>query len=54
MLWREVVEQTNAAVVNAGKARAQSETSLLNRLSAYFTAAMQAEAEDRSAAAFFW
>ncbi|SEH56246.1 DNA-binding transcriptional regulator, AcrR family [Mycolicibacterium rutilum] len=52
VLWREVVEQTNAAVVNAGKARAQSETSLLNRLSAYFTAAMQAEAEDRSAAAF--
>lgn len=52
VLWREVVEQTNAAVVNAGRARAQGETSLLNRLSAYFTAAMQTESEDRSAAAF--
>lgn len=52
VLWREVVEQTNAAVVNAGRVRAQGETSLLNRLSAYFTAAMQTESEDRSAAAF--
>lgn len=52
VLWREVVEQTNAAIVGAGKARAQSETNLLNRLSAYFTEAMQAESEDRSAAAF--
>ncbi|ULE34791.1 TetR/AcrR family transcriptional regulator [Mycobacterium sp. IDR2000157661] len=52
VLWREVVEQTNAAVVSAGKARAQSETGLLSRLSAYFTAAMQADSEDRSGAAF--
>ncbi|WP_094287099.1 TetR/AcrR family transcriptional regulator [Mycobacterium lehmannii] len=52
VLWREVVQQTNAAIVNAGKARAQNETKLLARLSAYFTAAMQADSEDRSAAAF--
>ncbi|GAT08622.1 transcriptional regulator [Mycolicibacterium novocastrense] len=52
VLWREVVQQTNAAIVSAGKARAQDETSLLARLSAYFTAAMQADSEDRSAAAF--
>jgi Tetracyclin repressor-like, C-terminal domain len=52
VLWREVVEQTNAAIVSAGRARAQGETGLLSRLSAYFTAAMQAESEDRSAAAF--
>ncbi|WP_094295269.1 TetR/AcrR family transcriptional regulator [Mycobacterium neumannii] len=52
VLWREVVQQTNAAIVNAGKARAQDETKLLARLSAYFTAAMQADSEDRSAAAF--
>ena len=52
VLWREVVEQTNAAVNSAGKTRAQNETGLLSRLSAYFTAAMQAESEDRSAAAF--
>lgn len=52
VLWREVVEQTNAAVVSAGKARAQGEAGLLRRLSAYFTAAMQADSEDRSGAAF--
>ncbi|KUI05552.1 TetR family transcriptional regulator [Mycolicibacterium acapulense] len=52
VLWREVVQQTNAAIVNAGRSRAQDETKLLARLSAYFTAAMQADSEDRSAAAF--
>lgn len=52
VLWREVVQQTNAAIVTAGKSRAQDETKLLARLSAYFTAAMQADSEDRSAAAF--
>ncbi|MET0757511.1 MAG: helix-turn-helix domain-containing protein [Mycobacterium sp.] len=51
-LYREVVEQTNAMVVAAGMARAQGETSLLGRLSAFFAAAMQADSEDRSAAAF--
>jgi AcrR family transcriptional regulator len=52
VLWTEVVEQTNAQVVNAGMARAQSRTDLLGRLSAFFAAAMQADTEDRSAAAF--
>jgi AcrR family transcriptional regulator len=52
VLWREVVEQTNSLIVSAGMARAQSETNLLSRLSAFFTTAMQAESEDRSAAAF--
>jgi AcrR family transcriptional regulator len=52
VLWREVVEQTNALVVSAGMARAHGETGLLGRLSSYFTAAMQADSEDRSAAAF--
>jgi AcrR family transcriptional regulator len=52
VLWREVVEQTDAQVVSAGRSRAQSETNLLSRLSAFFTAAMQADSEDRSAAAF--
>ena len=52
VLWREVVEQTDALVVSAGRARAQDETSLLNRLSAFFSAAMQTDSEDRSAAAF--
>jgi AcrR family transcriptional regulator len=52
VLWAEVVEQTNAMVVSAGKTRAEVETSLIGRLSAYFAATMQADSEDRSAAAF--
>ena len=52
VLWREVVEQTNAQVVNTGMARAQSQTNLIGRLSAFFAAAMQSDTEDRSAAAF--
>ena len=52
VLWAQVVEQTDALVVSAGQARAKSETNLLNRLSAFFTAAIQADSEDRSAAAF--
>ena len=52
MLWAQVVEQTDALVVSAGRARAKDETNLLNRLSAFFTAAIQADSEDRSAAAF--
>ena len=52
LLYREVVEQTNAMVVSTGMAKAQGQTSLLGRLSAFFSAAMQADSEDRSAAAF--
>ncbi|HEX7429928.1 MAG TPA: TetR/AcrR family transcriptional regulator [Mycobacterium sp.] len=52
LLYREVVEQTNAMVVSAGIARAQGQTTLLGRLSAFFATAMQADSEDRSAAAF--
>ena len=52
LLYREVVEQTNAMVVSTGMAKAQGQSSLLGRLSAFFSAAMQAESEDRSAAAF--
>lgn len=52
LLYREVVEQTNAMVVASGMARAQGQTTLLGRLSAFFAAAMQADSDDRSAAAF--
>ena len=52
VLWREVVEQTNALIVSAGTERAQRETNLLARLTAFFSVAMQADSEDRSAAAF--
>ena len=43
LLYREVVEQTNALVVSAGMARAQGQTTVLGRLSAFFSAAMQAD-----------
>lgn len=52
VLWAQVVEQTDALVVSAGQQRAKAETNLLNRLSAFFAAAIQADSEDRSAAAF--
>jgi AcrR family transcriptional regulator len=52
VLWREVVEQTNALVVSAGMEKAKGQTDLLPRLSTFFAVAMQADAEDRSAAAF--
>lgn len=52
VLYSEVVEKTNEMVVAAGMAKAEEETSLLKRLSAFFSAAMQADTRDRSAAAF--
>lgn len=52
VLYGEVVEKTNEMVVAAGMAKADGQTSLLKRLSAFFSAAMQAESRDRSAAAF--
>jgi AcrR family transcriptional regulator len=52
VLYREVVEKTNEMVVAAGMAKAEVETSLLKRLTAFFSAAMQADSRDRSSAAF--
>ena len=52
VLYRDVVEKTNELVVAAGMEKAQGETSLLKRLSAFFSAAMQADSRDRSSAAF--
>jgi AcrR family transcriptional regulator len=52
VLWGEVVEQTNASIVSAGIAKAREQTSLIGRLSTFVKIATQAEAEDRSAAAF--
>jgi AcrR family transcriptional regulator len=52
VLYGEVVEKTNEMVVAAGMAKAQGQTSLLKRLSAFFSATMQADQRDRSAAAF--
>ena len=52
VLYSEVLEQTNAMVVAAGKARAEAETTFLGRLSSFFVSAVQADSQDRSAAAF--
>ncbi|WP_205390297.1 TetR/AcrR family transcriptional regulator [Mycolicibacterium hippocampi] len=52
VLWAEVVEQTNTSIVSAGISRAREQTGLIDRLSTFLSVATQAEAEDRSAAAF--
>lgn len=52
VLYREVVQLTNAAVIGAGVAKAREFTDVRGRLSAFFAAVMDAEAKDRSAAAF--
>lgn len=52
VLYREVVEQTNASVIAAGIAKANESPTLLGRLSAFFAAAMDADSSDRSTAAF--
>jgi AcrR family transcriptional regulator len=52
VLYEEVVTKTNEMVVAAGMAKAEGQTSLLKRLSAFFSATMQADHRDRSAAAF--
>ena len=52
VLYREVVEETNELVVAAGIERAQRETTLMGRLSAFIAAAMRREIENPSASAF--
>ena len=52
VLWNEVVEQTDTGIVSAGIAKAREQTALIARLSTFLSIATQAEAEDRSAAAF--
>jgi AcrR family transcriptional regulator len=51
-LYREVVERTDALVVAAGIARAQGEQTLVGRISAFITAAVATDSQDRAAAAF--
>lgn len=43
VLYREVVDQTNELVVTAGIERARRETTLLRRLAAFITVAMEAD-----------
>jgi AcrR family transcriptional regulator len=52
ILFAEVVELTNKAVVAAGAERAQNATTLVERLKAFIEAAVAADAADRSAARF--
>lgn len=52
LLYREVVDQTNDAVITAAIERAQGETTLIGRLSAFIAGATQAAAENPSSAAF--
>ena len=52
VLWAEVIEQTNTTIVSAGIARARERAGLIDRLSTFLSVTTQAEAEDRSAAAF--
>jgi AcrR family transcriptional regulator len=52
VLYQEVVERTNALVVAAGAERAREAKTLVDRLQAYISAAVQADEKDRSAAAF--
>jgi AcrR family transcriptional regulator len=51
-LYREVAKETNAVVVAASIQRAQRETTLAARVSAFIDAATQADIENRTAAAF--
>ena len=52
VLWAEVIEQTNTTIVSAGITRARERAGLIDRLSTFLSVTTQAEAEDRSAAAF--
>jgi AcrR family transcriptional regulator len=52
VLYNEVVEKTNEMLVAEGMTKAGVETALLKRLSAFFSAAMQVNSDNRSAAAF--
>ncbi len=52
VLYREVVDQTNEVVVAAAIQRAERETTLMGRLTAFISAAMRANSENSAASAF--
>lgn len=52
LLYREVVDETNDLVVTAAIERAQGETTLIGRLSAFIAGATEAASENPSSAAF--
>jgi AcrR family transcriptional regulator len=52
VLWGEVVEQTNASIIDAGIARARERTALIDRLAVFLAVATQTDSDNRAAAAF--
>lgn len=51
-LYREVLEQTNDVVINAGIRRAAHETTLVGRLTAFISVAVRANADNPAVSAF--
>lgn len=51
-LYRDVLEQTNELVINAGIREAERETTLKARLTAFISAAVRADAENPAMSAF--
>lgn len=52
VLYRAVLEQTNAMVVTGGFEKAMTEDTLMGQLSAFVSVITQVDAQDRAAAAF--
>ena len=52
LLYRQVLEQTNAVVIGAGIRQAQSETTLVGRLTAFIAAAVHANSDNPAVSAF--
>lgn len=52
LLYRKVLEQTNAVVIGVGIRQAERETTLMGRLTAFITAAVRANADNPAVSAF--
>jgi TetR/AcrR family transcriptional repressor of uid operon len=52
LLYREVLEQTNALVIGAGIRQAERETTLMARLTAFISAAVRVNSDNPSVSAF--
>jgi TetR/AcrR family transcriptional regulator, repressor for uid operon len=52
LLYREVLEQTNAVVIGEGIRQAEGETTLVGRLTAFITAAVRANSDNPAVSAF--
>jgi TetR/AcrR family transcriptional repressor of uid operon len=52
LLYREVLEQSNALVIGAGIRQAERETTLMGRLTAFISAAVRANSDNPSVSAF--